>query len=348
MSSSTSLIRVGVAGLGRSGWNIHCNAFGKLPEHYQVVAVTDPDTARMSEANAKFGCAMHASFDALINDPNVELVVVATPSKFHAHNTIAALQAGKAVVCEKPFATSANEADQVVKVAQTTGKLVAPFQNRRFAPDYLKVREIIASGKLGRISQIRAAVHGFGRRWDWQTLREFGGGELNNTGPHFLDQLLDLLGDGEPELFCHLDRALTSGDADDCAKVILRIPGRPLVELEISKANAYPQKNWTIMGTSGSLTGSLTELTWKYVDFSKMPPRPVDRSPASSDRKYNKEEYNFVEETWKASPEESDLAGNFYRSLYQTIRNGQPLVVTPQSARRQIHIIQRCHDMAGF
>jgi len=348
MSSSLSPIRVGVAGLGRSGWNIHCAAFGKLPDHYKVVAVTDPDQARMQEANAKFGCAMHSSFDALINDPNVELVVVATPSKFHASNTISALKAGKAVVCEKPFATSANEADQVLKVADETGKLVAPFQNRRFAPDFRKVQEILASGKLGRITQIRCCVHSFGRRWDWQTLREFGGGELNNTGPHFLDQLLELLGEGEPEIFCHLDRALTSGDADDCAKVILRIPGRPLVELEISKANAYPQKNWTIMGTSGSLTGSITELSWKYVDFSKMPERPVDRTPQSADRQYNRETLEFTEETWKASPEESDLADNYYRSIYGTIREGKPLVVTPQSVRRQIHILQRCHDLGGM
>jgi predicted dehydrogenase len=70
------------------------------------------------------------------------------------------------------------------------GRVLAPFQNRRYEPHFNKVKEIVASGKLGQIVQIRMAWHSFGRRWDWQTLREFGGGQLANNGPHLLDQAL--------------------------------------------------------------------------------------------------------------------------------------------------------------
>lgn len=349
MSSSnvSSPIAVGVAGLGRSGWNIHCRGIGRLPELYKIVGVTDPDAARMEDAKKEYGANPHTSFESLINDPAVELVVVATPSKFHVPNSIAALKAGKAVVCEKPLATSAAEADELIAAASSTGKLLAPFQNRRFSPDFLQVKEVIASGKLGRITQIRLSVHGFARRWDWQTLKAFGGGELNNTGPHFMDQMLELIGPGEPEIFCHMDNALSSGDAEDCVKVILRMPGRPLVELEISKANAYPHKLWTVMGTSGSLTGGGAELTWKYVDFTKMPARPVETT-STPGREYNREKLEFTEETWKATDESQDTAGAFYRNIHGVMRKGEKLVVTPQSVVRQMHILQRCHELGGY
>lgn len=120
------------------------------------------------------------------------------------------------------------------------------------------------------------------------------------------------------------------------------------MEMEISKANAYPQNIWTVMGTAGSLTGSFSELTWKYVDFASMPQRPVDRSLARAGRQYNSEALEFTEEIWKATPEDKDIAGLYYKDLFQTLRHGQPQTVTPQSVRRQIHVIQRCHDLAGF
>lgn len=340
---SAQKIRVGVAALGRSGWNIHCAAFAKLTDQYQVVAVTDPDAARAQEAVEKFGCTAHPSFDALIADPQVDLVVVATPNRLHATHSIQALEAGKHVVCEKPFGTTAEEADLLVAAGQRSGKVLAPFQNLRYAPNFLKVREVIDSGVLGRIVHVRIMANGFGRRWDWQCLREFGGGVLNNTGPHFLDHLLQLIGPGEPEIFCHMDRALASGDAEDYVKLLLRIEGAPLGELEISRACAYPQDTWLIQGASGTLRGSTSELHWKYVDFSTMPPRPVDRTPTAG-RSYNSEKLEFIEDSWKLTEDDpnADTHRSFYRDLYQTLTAGAPLVVTPESVQRQLHVIEAC------
>ena len=190
---NTSPVRVGIIGLGRSGWSIHALGLQQMPEHYQIVAVADLITERRAEAQQTFGCRAYAGYGELLADQEVELVIVAPPSYLHAVYTIAALQAGKAVVCEKPMAENLADADGMLAAARRTGSLFTMFQNRRYEASYLKVREIIASGVLGRIFQIKLTVHSFSRRWDWQTLRAFAGGQLRNNGVHYLDQSLQLM-----------------------------------------------------------------------------------------------------------------------------------------------------------
>lgn len=342
--SSKSLIRVGIAGLGRSGWSIHLLALEGMQDRYAITAVTDTKPERMEEARERVGCKTCSSFEELISDEDVELVVVATPSHLHPEHSINALNAGKDVVCEKPMATTVEDADRMIEASKKSGRTLAVFQNRRYEAGFMKMREVIESGILGRVVLIRFAVHGFGRRWDWQTLREFGGGSLNNTGPHFLDQALELLGDAEPEIFCHLERTLTSGDAEDHCKVILRAPGAPMIDLEITSSCAYPQDTYLVMGTSGGLTGNPRSLRWKYVDWSKMPPRPVDRSPVVG-RAYNREELDWKEESWERPEDYPPEVFLFYRDLYETLRHSSPLVITPESVRRQVAILQKCHEL---
>ena len=194
-------IKVGIAGLGRSGWDIHAHLLNKIQDKYEILAVCDHDETRRKEAENRFGCKSYPDIDSLLTEKEIELAIIATPSHLHAKNTIQALKAGKNVVCEKPMATNLSDADLMIETAEQENKILSVFQNKRYAPDFLKVKEIIDSGKLGRIVLIKIAYHGFGRRWDWQTLKKFGGGTLNNTGPHAIDHALQLFGeDEEPEI----------------------------------------------------------------------------------------------------------------------------------------------------
>ena len=184
---SNQQIRVGIAGLGRSGWNIHAKLIEPLGDHYQIVAVADADEARQQEASERFGCQTYDDYDSLLADDNVELIVMALPNFLHAGLSLQALDAGKHVVCEKPMATSLADADRMVKAASQSDCVLAPFHNRRYNPDFQKIQEIIASGVLGRIVLINITESKFSRRWDWQTLKRFGGGTLNNNAAHHLD-----------------------------------------------------------------------------------------------------------------------------------------------------------------
>jgi len=336
-------INVGIAGLGRSGWNIHARTLEKLPGKYRVVAVSDPLESRRNEAMEKFGCRVYADFDEIVRDDEVELVIVATPSYLHAPHTIKALESGKNVVCEKPMATNLDEADAMIETAKKTGKILTVFHNSLFNSDYLKVREIIQSGKLGRIVLVKIYAHSFGRRWDWQTLKKFGGGELRNNGVHLIIQGLSFMGDEEPEVFCDLQKTLTLGDAEDHVKIVLKAPNSPLIDIEVTRACAYPQDHWLIMGTRGGLTGGARFLKWKYFNPEDLPPRQVETEPRP-DRSYCVEEIPWREESW--SPVESkDGPTAFYEELYRTLRYGAPPPVAPELARRVMYIVEKCFEI---
>lgn len=339
-------LRVGIAGLGRSGWNIHAKSLAMLPALYRVDAVMDPEDERCAEAVAVHGCRVHPDFDALAADPDLDVVVVASPNHLHADHAVAALDAGKHVVCEKPFALTVEEADRAIAAAERNGRVLTPFQNRRYEPHFLKVCELIESGVLGRVMHIRLTWHQFTRRWDWQTLRRFGGGLLNNNGSHLLDHALQLLpDDARPEVFADLQRVLSLGDTEDHVKIVLTTPGQPTIDVELSNASIFPQDRWLVLGTRGGLRGTPEKLTWRTVDWDALPQRTLE-TEAAPGRTYNHDPVTWTEHAWEAPPQDPNAArvdyDGFYRDLYRTIRHDAPLVITPESVRRLIDTLGRC------
>ena len=288
-------------------------------------------------------------------DPDVDLVVVATPSHVHATQVLEALGRGKHVVCEKPMALSPADADRMIDAARRERRVLSVFHNMRYWPDFAKVREVAESGKLGRIVQIRLAMHRFARRWDWQTVREFGGGALFNAGAHLVDLALQLFGPDDPEVIADTQRTLSSGDAEDHAKILLRRRhgddaeeqgenGPATIDVEITNAAAFPQETWHVMGTSGGLRGTAQQLQWKWIDFSQLPDRPLDASTAAADRRFNREELPWQEATWTNDVPEERAYERFYEDLYRSLRHGEPLVITPESVRRTLSVLERCRD----
>jgi predicted dehydrogenase len=345
LSNSDNIIRVGIAGLGRSGWNIHAKHLRELPAQFCITAVTDAMQSRLTEAKSELGCNVYTDFDAMLADDSVDLVVVATPNPLHTAHAIAAMQAGKHAVCEKPFALNVADADRAIAASKATGKILAPFQNRRFEPHFLKVKEILDSDALGRVLQIRMTWHGFSRRWDWQTLKQYGGGLLNNNGAHLIDQALTLLNDNEPEMFVDLKQGLSSGDTEDHVKVIFRNHAGLTIDVELTSVSAYEQDRWHICGTNGGLIGNTSKLQWKTVDWTTMPARPVERDTHVSDRTYNRDEIQWAEHHWQEPENAPNVATAFYDNLHQALTQNKPLFVTPQSVRQQIRILNRCHEL---
>lgn len=369
-ASDTSPVRVGVLGLGRSGYGIHLNAFRSRPDTFAVAAAADVDTARARETAGEFSCAAYSSVDELLADDSIELVIVASPNRFHAPHAIAALQAGKHVVCEKPFGLTVADVDAMTaardEATQKAGRpvVLSPFQNRRFERAFQTVREVIAGGKLGQIVHIRMAYHQFARRWDWQTLQSFGGGQLNNNGPHPVDQALVFLADqgvtnpDDIEVWADLRNTLSSGDAEDHVRLTLRVPSRPdapTIDIEFFAACAYPQDTWLVLGTGGGLKGTNSSLQYRWVDWNAAPPRPVSEIP-TPDRSYNKETLAWHEETVPvgdagggpgAAPM-TGLADQFYNGLFAALRAGEPLLITPEEVRRRIAILEKARLSAGL
>jgi predicted dehydrogenase len=167
-----------------------------------------------------------------------------------------------------------------------------------------------------------------------------------NLGPHVLDLAMTFLGPGDVRLFADLRNGLSSGDAEDHAKVTMKAETGPTVDVEVPSCAALPQDPWLTMGTSGGLSGTARELRWRWVDWSTMPPRPVDRD-STPDRSYNREQLDWKEETWQASADAVPGSRALYEDLYHTLREGAPPAIKAESARRYVAILERCRAEYG-
>lgn len=350
-------IRVGIIGQGRSGRDIH-GMYLKTDAHYRIVAVADPIAERRQRAVAEYGCEAHADYHELLARKDLDLVVNATFSHLHVPITREALLAGHNVLCEKPLARRAAEVDNLIATAKQAGRTFAIFQQSRFAPYFQQVRQVIDSGVLGRIVQISITFSGHARRWDWQTLTEFDGGNLLNTGPHPLDQALVLFGEGNPEVWCRMDRTEGSaGTAENHVKLLLRGPDKPLIDLEISSCNAYPTGLYNIYGSRGGMKVSASEASWRYYDPATAPALILRREPLGHDDgtpAYPNEAITWQTGSWPeakagnaatnyaAFNPDSNMTADYYAMLYRTLTTGAPLEVTPQQVRRQIEVVEAC------
>ena len=340
-------IRVGVIGQGRSGHDIHVAAFKSMPGRFKVVAVADPLEGRCDDAVSALGCAAYTDYREMLKRKDLDLVVNATPSHLHVPVTMEILDAGINVLTEKPLARRAADVDKIIAKAKKAGKLFAIYQQSRFAPYFQQVRKVINSGVLGRIIMARIAFNGFGRRWDWQTIQDYSAGNLLNTGPHPLDQALQIFGtDVMPQVTCIMDRANTFGDAEDFVKLILRGEGRPAIDLEISSCCAYPTHTYHVDGTLGGLKGNTSHIEWKYYKPEEAPEQHLIREPLPG-RAYCRENLKMYEKSWDVPEGQKNLfgymSGCFYKNLYDALTTGAPLAIKPEEVRQQIAVIEEAH-----
>jgi scyllo-inositol 2-dehydrogenase (NADP+) len=341
-------LRLGVIGQGRSGRCIHTEFLRHVPEKFQIVCVADVLQDRAERARAEYGCEAFTDYRQMLARRDLDLIINATPSHLHVPVTKEFIQAGFNVLCEKPLARRAAEVDDLIAAAAQAGKVLAIYQQSRFAPYYRQVCEVLASGVLGRVVLIKCAFNGFGRRYDWQTLQCCNGGNLLNTGPHPMDQVLGLIGrDIMPRVWCQMDRMNTSGDAEDYCKIILSYPGRPTIDLEICSNTPYPSSTYEIYGQFGGLRSDMDKMTWKYYVPAEVPALPLQRDPLPGPSYCSDPGLTWHEHEWTVPAGDRDLFGTmsakFYDNLYDAVVHGAALVVTPQQVRQQIAVIEECH-----
>lgn len=344
-------LRVAIIGQGRSGRNIH-GAF-YLSENntlFEVAYVVDADEHRRELAAKDFADAVILSdYSELLCREDIDLVVNASYSEMHYPISKELLEHGFNVLCEKPFGRNLEECQTLMRIAKENNCVLAVFHNTQEAPFYLHALETIRSGKLGDIKQISIFYNGFARRWDWQTLQKRLAGSVYNTGPHPIAMALGFLDFDEQTrvAFSKLDLALTSGDAEDYAKIILSAPNRPVIDLEISSIDAYNDFNIKIQGSRGTLKSTPTSYTMKYIVDGENPTRPVQESFIHDDNWrpiYCGEKLNVHEESGKYEGTAFDVGTRaIYESVYRAITEGAPLSVTCEMAAQVIDVIDTVH-----
>lgn len=196
-------LRIGVVGLRNIGRR-HVGSAASLPG-VQVTAVADMDPQRVKQTQEEHGVASgYTDAKELFEKSDVDGVVLALPTNLHGPMSIAAMEAGRHVLVEKPVAGSTAEARQLIAVRDRTQRILAVGMNQRFRPQVAAAKELIASGKLGKVKFCRtrwtrpAFNTAMDDRGSWQFDRARGGGPLLDLGIHKLDLFMHILGFPKP------------------------------------------------------------------------------------------------------------------------------------------------------
>lgn len=191
-------LRFGILGCGMVA-RVHAEAILGLDEA-ELYGVADGKLAAAEAFAQKYGARAFESYEQMLNDESVDAVCICTPSYFHEQNAIDALLAGKNVVLEKPMALTTEAADRIIKTCEQTGKLLTVISQLRFSDDVLRVKGLVESGALGKITlcELRMKYYRSDEYFsgsDWRGRMKFeGGGALMNQGIHGVDVLEFLLG----------------------------------------------------------------------------------------------------------------------------------------------------------
>ncbi|TDR33099.1 Gfo/Idh/MocA family oxidoreductase [Hydromonas duriensis] len=214
-------MRAIIVGYGLAGQVFHAPLLRAAG--FEVTAIVARDAQRRAHAAADFPHALLCDdLTQALSQSAAELVVLASPTATHAPLGIEALEAGRHVVIDKPFAVNQAEADALIEAAQRAEKLLIPFQNRRWDADFLTLKTLMDEQKLGPIMRYEARFDRFNPivkdRWREHNIE--GGGLLYDLGPHLVDQALQLF--GAPEwVFCTQLMQRDNAQTDDGFELIL-------------------------------------------------------------------------------------------------------------------------------
>ncbi len=344
-------LNVAIIGQGRSGKNIHGKFFrSEANTLYNVKYVVDFDELRRELAKDLYpGCEVFSDYKELFDKTDIDLVLNASFSYMHYPITKDLLSHGKNVLVEKPFARNRYECEDLIKTAKEHGVLLAVFQQTFFAPFYPFAKELVESGKLGKVEQINIAYNGFARRWDWQTLQKMMGGGIYNTGPHPIGLALGFLDfDKDYKVaYSRLASSITSGDADDYAKILLTAPGKPLVDLEVSSISGMTDYNIMIQGSKGCFKCTPKKYEMKYIVDGENPEHPVIEEFLKDEEgnpMYCTEKLNWHTEEGTFPGTAFDVGTQkLYEDVYAALTTGKELIIGPKHAMEVISVIEKVH-----
>jgi len=323
-------VKLGIVGVGRGG-QAQLRELAGREALFEVTAVYDALAERAEAAAVERGARAFSDLERFLEEGDMELVTLANRTTDHVAAAMACLKAGKRVLVEKPIAATHRGAKRLADYAKRRGGQLYVRHNRRFERGFCAVQSAIKSGSLGEVFDIKLRRGGYQRRDDWQTLREYGGGQGLNWGPHLIDHALVLL-QGQPyELWSDLKQVAARGDAEDHFKALFRGKRTGLiVDVEITGAQALPDCPYRVTGSRGALRGSDKELVLRYIDPKQRfrPSRARAGTPDLATGYKFGEPIRWVDERVEPEPPPRDL----WDCLYDTIRKRRKFPITMEHA----------------
>ena len=288
-------LRVGIVGAGWMG-HVHARAWAENAPRGKVVAIADVSPERAQHLAAEVGrdTATFAKIETMLAEAEIDAVDVCLPHHLHTEAIVAAANAGKAILCEKPLCTTLEDAVAIREALQASGSIFMAAHNQLFQPSLVEARRLLASGALGRPFVFRSieAVQNRGfasghvpielgggeNPWAWRAdARRMGGGEVIDTGWHATYRLLALAGDRPVEVSAMMDRfAVKQLAAEDTGVILVRFASGAIGQILTSWAFA-PVGGWQfeVGAEHGSMAGAHGTLVHQLHGW----PEPVEFSP---------------------------------------------------------------------
>lgn len=243
------VLDVALVGYGAAGRVFHAPLIAHTPGlRLHTVVSSAPERVHADHPRARVVATPAEAFA----DPGIDLVVIAAPNAVHAPLAIAALQAGRHVLVDKPMATSLDEAGRMAGAARDAGRVLSVFHNRRHDADFLALRQLVEAGRLGEVVELHSHFDRFRPEVPdrWRERAGPGAGLWFDLGPHLVDQVLALFG---MPLAVQADIAVQRETAvvDDFFHVVLRYP-RLRAFLHAGALVAGGSLRFAVHGTAGS------------------------------------------------------------------------------------------------
>ncbi|HZY00634.1 MAG TPA: Gfo/Idh/MocA family oxidoreductase [Dermatophilaceae bacterium] len=250
--TSGSVNTVGLAGFGSAGRGIHAPLLRQAGMTIGAVSTADPQRAEQVRREVP-GARVVADLDALLAMAGLDLIVLATPSGLHAPQARQCIDAGIAVVVDKPLATDATQAFRVVDASRAAGVALTVFQNRRFDAEHVAARETVASGLLGEVFRHEFRWERWRPtpkdRWRENASAAEGGGILLDLHSHMIDAAVDLFG---PIDTVYAEVAARTTAAEDDAFLACRHTSGVVSHLGATSVSAAPGPRVRILGMGGA------------------------------------------------------------------------------------------------
>ena len=260
------MIRVGIAGCGKIAQVRHLPEYKAHPDA-EIVGLFDLNRDRAESLAREYGAKAYDSYEAMLGDPSIGAVSICAANAAHADMTVAALKAGKHVLCEKPMATMLEDCERMVRAACESGKTLMIGQNQRLAAAHVKARELVAAGAIGRVITFTVAFRHCGpetwsvdpgaNTWFFDKNKAVLG-VMADLGVHKTDLIQFLTGQTITEVTARLstlDKKTPDGapiSVDDNAACIYRLSGGAVGVMAVSWTDYWGEDNSTVLyGTEG-------------------------------------------------------------------------------------------------
>lgn len=344
---------IGYGGMGK--W--HHNAIDQQIKGMQVTGAYDVREEAQDEARAK-NLKVYENAQELFADPNISVVIIATPNDSHKDYIIQGLNAGKHVVCEKPVVLKSSDLEEIIEVSKKSKGLFTIHQNRRWDKDFRTVKHILDEDLIGKPYFIESRVNGssvFLHGWRDYVIN--GGGMLYDWGVHLIDQALQLIPEKVTSVTAHLFN-VHSKEVDDNVKVLLGFEGGLSMMLEVATNCFITSPRWHVSGKDGTFVIKNWDCEGKIVKLADkdalkwendivytaagptrtMAPRPVNTTvelPLPDIKDAHGNEYH-----------RHSSADIFYHNLIAAIEGRAELHVKAEEALRVIRIIELAFQSA--